>query len=140
MQHNLLNILNAGKYLYGEEECDVLGNKGYLHKGLMTMVDDRTGQEYYLSPALKGINLTVRKSQKIDVSSLHTEAEGKILAAVSGSLALEVTEESMFSDVQRASWGHGRPTVPASLVLLIPYLRVTPLQAMPLGLTAAVSP
>ena len=27
MQHNLLNILNAGKYLYGEEECDVLGTK-----------------------------------------------------------------------------------------------------------------
>ena len=36
-------------------------NKGYLHKGLMTMADDRTGQEYCLQ-LWKGINLTVRKS------------------------------------------------------------------------------
>lgn len=39
-------------------------NKGYLHKGLMTMADDRSGQEYCLQ-LWKGINLTVRKSQKL---------------------------------------------------------------------------
>lgn len=102
------------------------------------MVDDRTGQEYYLSPALEGHLSHSKEKSKIDVSSLHTEAEGKILA-VSGSLALKLLEESMFSDVQESLLGPWETHGACFFSSTDPTL-VTPLQAMPLGLTAGRAP
>lgn len=97
IQHNLLNILNAGKYLFGEEEFDVFGTKVIYTKVWVTTVDDQTGQKYYLSQTLEGHKSHRKEKSRITVYSLHTEAEGKILA-VSGSLAPKLLKESMVSD------------------------------------------